>query len=318
MKAVVYDRFGPPEVLRIVEKERPMPREGELLVRVRASTVEKEDPDMRAKRGFNGLIRPKHQTLGMYFSGEVESSPSPTSRFRKGDQVMGSTNMKMGCWAEYVCVAEEGSLVAKPESMTHEEAASILNGSLTAFPFLREKADVQPGQRVLVYGASGSVGTMAVQIAKRLGADVTGVCSTSNLEFVKGLGADRVIDYTAEDFTSRGDSYDVIFDTVGKTSFSRCRNSLTENGIFLATVPSLAIVLRGLRSSRRTGRRTGFAATGLRKPAKKRMDLEWIATTIASDGLLPTIDSVYGLEEMAAAHIRVAGGHKRGSVIIRV
>src|SRR5512137_2994619 len=214
MKAIVYTKFGPPEVLHLQELEKPTPKVNEVLIRIVATAVTKEDPDMRASPGFNGLLKPRHPVLGQELAGVVEAIGKKVTRFKPGDQVFGMDSF--GAYAEYKCMPEDGALAIKPANISFEDAASIPNGALTALPFLRDKAKIRSGQTVLIYGASGSVGSAAVQLARYYGAKVTGVCSSTNLEWVKSLGAGQCIDYTREDFTENGRTYDIIFDTVGK------------------------------------------------------------------------------------------------------
>jgi NADPH:quinone reductase-like Zn-dependent oxidoreductase len=218
MKAIVYTKFGPPDVLQLKEVEKPTPKDNEVLIRIYATTVAAEDPGMRGSPGLNGLRKPRKKILGFYLAGEIESVGKDVELFRIGDRVFGYTGMSLGAYAEYICRPEAGVLAMKPANMTYEEAVAVPNGALTALFFLRDKGNIQSGQEALIYGASGAVGTAAVQLAKYFGAEVTGVCSTTNLELVKS---------------------DVIFDALGKSSFSRCKGSLKHGGVYLTTVPTL-------------------------------------------------------------------------------
>lgn len=316
MKAMVYREFGPPEVLKLEEVDKPVPKDNEVLVKIHAATVVAEEPGWRSSPGFNGFRKPKNPILGQEFAGEIEEAGKDVTRFKVGDQVFGIDGF--GAYAQYKCIREEGALAIKPVNMSYEEAAAVPNGALTALPYLRDKANIQEGQKILVYGASGSVGTYAVQIAKHYGAEVTGVCSTANLEMVRGLGADQVIDYTAEDFTKNGKRYDVIFDTVGKLSFTGCRGSLEKNGIYLATVPDLSIMVQVLRSTVFGRQKVGFAATGMRSARKKIKDMDYLRDVIEAGEIKAAIDRRYPLEEMAEAHRYVEKGHKKGNVVIMV
>jgi len=314
MKAIVYTKFGPPEVLQLKEVEKPTPKANEVLIKVFATTVVKEDPDMRASPGFNGFLKPRNPILGQELAGEVEAIGSAVTRFSPGDQVFGI--VMFGAYAEYKCMPENGALALKPANMSYGEAASVPNGALTALPFLRDKGKIQRGQTVLIYGASGSVGTAAVQLSKYYGAEVTGVCSTANLEWVKSAGADQVIDYTQEDFTENGKTYDIIFDTVGKISFSVCKGSLKDEGIYLTTVPTPVIMLQALWTAKRGSKKVKFAATGLRPASEKIKDLMFLKELIEAGKIKPVIDRSYPLEQIAEAHRYAEKGHKKGNVVI--
>jgi NADPH:quinone reductase-like Zn-dependent oxidoreductase len=316
MKAIVYTKFGPPEVLHLQDVAKPTPKANEVLIKIHATTIVKEDPDMRASPGFNGLLKPRNPILGQELAGEIESIGNNVTRFKPGDQVFGFD--MFGAYAEYKCMPENGALAIKPVNLSYEEAASIPNGALTALPFLREKGKIQSGQTVLIYGASGSVGAAAVQLAKYYGAEVTGVCSTGNLEWVKSLGADQVIDYTQDDFTENGKTYDIIFDTVGKRSFSECKGSLTDKGIYLATVPTPVIMLQALWTAKNGRKKVKFAAAGLRPASEKIKDLVFLTELIEAGKIKPVIDRCYPLEQMGEAHRYVEKGHKKGNVVITV
>jgi NADPH:quinone reductase-like Zn-dependent oxidoreductase len=315
MKAIVYTKFGPPDVLQLQDVEKPAPKDNEVLIKIVATTVVKEDPDWRASPGFNGFLKPRHPILGQELAGEIESIGGAVTRFKPGDQVFGFD--MFGANAEYKCMPEGGALAIKPANMSYEEAASVPNGALTALPFLRDKGNIQSGQSVLIYGASGSVGTAAVQLAKYYGAKVTGVCSTANLEWVKSLGADQAIDYTQEDFTESGKTYDIIFDTVGKRTFSECKGSLTDEGIYLATVPTPVMMLQALWPAKR-GKRAKFVAAGLRPAREKIKDLVFLTELIEAGKIKAVIDRCYPLEQTAEAHRYVEKGHKKGNVVITV
>ena len=307
MKSIIYTKYGPPEVLQLKEIEKPIPQDNEVLIRVYATTVTATECTFRKgtpfiTRLFTGIIRPKNTTLGEEFAGEIEAVGKDVKLFGKGDQVFG-TCIGYGANAEYICLPEVGTTLAiKPTNVTYEEAAATCDGVLTALPFLRDKGNIQSGQKVLINGASGSVGTAAVQLAKYFGAEVTGVCSTTNLELVKSLGADTVIDYTKEDFTKTGQTYDIIFDTVGKTSFLRCKSSLKQKGIYLEAAFVLSIFPQLLWTSMIGNKKAKIAATGLRPASERTKDLIFLKELMEAGKIKPVIDRRYPLEQIAEAH----------------
>lgn len=322
MKTIVYTKYGSPDVLQLTEVEKPVPKDNEVLVKVYATTVTAVDSTFRkgnqlSARAYTGIIKPKHPVLGGAFAGEIETAGKDVKRFKEGDQVYGATTDGFDAHAENVCLPEDGALVIKPATLTYEEAAAV-PGALTALPFLRDSGNIQSGQKVLINGASGSIGTFAVQLAKYYGADVTGVCSTTNIELVKSLGADKVIDYTKEDFTKNGQTYDIIFDTVGKSSFSRCKSALKQGGIYLTTVITLAILPQMLWTSKVGSKKAIIAFTGLRPANEKTKDLIFLNELIEAGKIKSVIDRSYPLAQAADAHSYVDKGHKKGSVVMTV
>jgi NADPH:quinone reductase-like Zn-dependent oxidoreductase len=320
MKAMVYEKYGSPDVLALKEVAKPTPMDNEVLIRVYATTVTAADSAFRSgtpffARFYTGLMRPKNTILGTELAGEIEMVGKDVKSFKKGDLIFGSS-VGFGAHAEYKCLPENGALTIKPVNLSFGEAAAVCDGALTALPFLRDQANIQSGQKVLIHGASGSVGTFAVQLAKYFGAEVTGVCSTANLEMVKSLGANKVIDYTQTDFTKTGQTYDIIFDAVGKSTFSRCKRSLKQNGVYLSTVPSPATMLQMLWTSKIGSKKVKFAATGLRPSSEKAKDLIFLKELIEAGKIKPAIDRRYPLEQIAEAHSYVDKGHKKGNVVI--
>ncbi|MEN6390933.1 MAG: NAD(P)-dependent alcohol dehydrogenase [Syntrophomonas sp.] len=322
MKAVVCKKYGPPEVIQLVEAEKPIPGDNEVLVRIEATVA--APPDCAFRKGkpfisrfFTGLTRPG-KIPGDVLSGVIEKVGNNVTLFKAGDAIYGSSGINMGTNAEYIVLQEKEALAIIPARVTFEEAAAISEGSLTALPFLRDSGKIRKGQKILIIGASGGIGVYAVQLAKYYGADVTAICGPANLELVKSIGADKAIDYTKEDYTKSGQKYDIVFDAVSKSSFSRCRKILTTDGIYLNTVPSLNIMLNMLWTSLFTSKKAIFMATGLRKPAEKKEDLDFLNKLIESGKLRAVIDRTYSLEQMAEAHRYVETGHKKGSVAVLI
>jgi len=302
MKAIVCTKYGSPEVLELREVEKPAPKDHEIRVKIHATTVTSGDTRVRSfnspilfwipMRLILGITKPRNKILGVEFAGEVEAIGQHVKRFKKGDQVYAISGMRFGAYAEYICFPEEGKVTLKPTNATYEEAAALSFGGTTALHFFR-KAKIKPGQKVLIYGASGAVGTSAVQIAKVMGTEVTAVCSSANFELVKSLGADHVIDYRKEDFAQREERYDVIFDTVGKSSKANCKKALKPNGVFITV-----------------------DGQGIAKVLTE--DLIYLKTLVEEGKIKSVIDRRYALEQIPEAHRYVDKGHKKGNVVITV
>ncbi|KZE79413.1 NADPH:quinone reductase [Paenibacillus elgii] len=302
MRAIVCTKYGPADVLELREVEKPAPKGNEVLIKIHATTVNSGDCLVR---GFNGpflyripmrimmgLRKPRKPILGVELAGEIEAVGKNVTRFKAGDRVFAFTGMRLGAYTEYICLREDGLLALKPDNATYEEAAAVSFGGTTALHFLR-KGKIQSARKVLVYGASGAVGTAAVQLASYFGAEVTGVCSTANLELVKSLGADKVIDYTKEDFVNRGELYDIVFDAVGKVSRTKCKKALAPNGQYVSV--------------------TGQGVAKVRTE-----DLLFLKEMMEKGALKPVIDRSYSFKQMADAHRYVETGHKKGCVAVKV
>ena len=324
MKAIVYEKYGPPDVLQLKDIEKPTPKDNEVQIRIYATTVSSGDVKIRSFKDIPplpwlpfrlamGLTKPKKKILGFALAGKVESVGKDVKLFKEGDRVFGSAGFGMGAHAEYKCLPEEQVVAIDPTDMTFEEAAAVPFGGFTALYYLR-KGNIQRGHKVLIYGASGAVGTFAVQLAKYFGTEVTGVCSTTNLELVKSLGADSVIDYTKKDFTKNGETYHIIFDTVGKSPFSGSVKSLKRNGYYLRAVHmTLSPLVQGLWTSMTSGKKVIGGVS-----SEKTEDLIFLKELVEAGKIKPVIDRTYPLEQMAEAHSYVEKGHKKGNVVITV
>lgn len=328
MKAVVYTEYGAPDVLQVKEVTKPVPKDNEILVRIHATTINYGDMIARrfneisfaefnmpgpllllARIGF-GFRKPKKNILGSEFSGEVEAVGKDVTRFKKGDPVFGYRGPSMGANAEYLCVEENSLVCLKPANISYEEVAAVPYGALTALSLLKKVA-IQPGQKVLINGASGSIGSAALQLAKHDGAQVTAVCSTSKMDFVKALGADKVIDYTREDFTQNGETYDLIFDILGRSSFSRCKNSLKPNGRYLLASFKLKQVFQMLWTSRFGTKKVICAFSN-----ESLADLTTIKELVEAGKIKSIIDRCFPMEQTADAHRYIESGHKTSPVVI--
>ena len=324
MRAVVYDRYGPPEVLRLEDVARPIPTEDEVLVRIHATTVNRLDTATREanrrsgpaisfiSRLVSGLRRPRQRILGTEFAGEVEAVGAAVSEFAVDDQVFGTSGLRFGAHAEFIAMRVSARIAHLPAGMSFVEAAPICDGALNALTCLKQ-ADLREGRRIVVYGASGAIGTAGVQLAKHFGADVTAVCNTKNIELVRSLGADRVIDYTQEDFTKNGQTYDVIFDAVGKHSFTRCRGSLKPGGVYLPT-DGVANLMWALVTPRIGGKKVLFQIP----PRQTKEDVLFLKELIEAGKYRPVIDRLYPLEDVVQATKYVETEQTVGNVVLTV
>jgi len=324
MRAVVYDRYGPPEVLRLQDIERPAPTQDEVLVKIHATTVNRLDCATReanrrsglaisfVSRLVSGVRRPRQRVLGTEFAGEVERVGAAVSEFAVGDRVFGNSGLRFGAHAEFITMPVSARIAHMPAGLSFEDAAPATDGALNALTCLKQ-ADLRMGRRILIYGASGAIGTAGVQLARSFGADVTAVCNTKNLELVRSLGADRVIDYTQEDFTKNGQTYDVIFDAVGKQSFRRCRGSLEPRGIFLPT-DGFANLLWALLTPRMGGKKVLFQIP----PRQTKQDVLFLKELIAAGKYRPVIDRRYPLDDVVEATRYVETEQKTGNVVLTV
>jgi len=325
MKAIVCTKYGTPDVLQLKEVDKPTPKDNEVLIRIHAATVTMGDCEMRSLK-FSGLLkvlmrlgfgfrgpRKRFSILGQELAGEIEAVGNEVKLFKKDDPVFAASGFRFGAYAEYICLPEEGTLAIKPDNINYEEAAVVPVGGLEALHFLRE-ANIQKGQTVLISGASGSIGTFAIQLAKYYGAEVTGVGNPKSLEVMKSIGADNVIDYTKENFTKSGETYDVIFDVIGKSSFSSCIDSLNQNGIYLIANPKMVLINREKRVAKKRDKKY---ISGNRDTTKERTEqLKFLKELIEAGKIKSVIDRSYPLEKTAEAHSYVEKGEKTGNVVI--
>ena len=321
LKAWSVQRYGGPETLAPVTRPMPVHGSGQVLIRIRASAVTRADAMMRAgtpkfARLFLGLSRPRNDLIGTGFSGEVIAIGAGVSRFRVGDEIFGETGLNFGANSSHICLDEDGVLMPKPDSLSHEEAAVMCDGPLTSLNFLQNVAELRASERVLILGATGSLGSAAIQVAAAMGADVTGTCSERNVGLVASLGADHVMDYMREDFHKGSARYDVIYDTLGVSSFAQASSALTSSGRYVCPVLSLGLLAAMLRTSFIGRRRACFSATGLLKPEALRPMLGQLIEMVEDAKLTPVMDKTYQLDQLIEAHQYVEAGHKRGNVVV--
>jgi NADPH2:quinone reductase len=326
MKAVICEKYGPPEVLKLIEMDKPVPKDNEVLIKVYASTVNAADCNVRGlsyipsglglmAKLMLGFKKPKISIIGSVFAGVIEAVGKDVKDFQKGDEVYG-TGAELGAYASYMCRSEKGAIARKPKNISFEQAATIPYGALTALYFLRDRARLETGHKILIKGASGGVGVYAVQLSRYFGAEVTGVCSRANMEFVKSLGADKTIDYTQEDFTKFNEKWDVIFDVVvGSTSFSRYKKSLHPGGYYLAVAGGLNDMLHMVLTSITGGKKVIFGGGG---DSEKKENLLFLTELIETGALKPVLDRTFPLDEIVEAHRYVEQGHKKGNIAISV
>lgn len=320
MRAMVCTRYGPPEVLELQELDKPVPKAGEILIKVRASTVTAGDCEMRSfkfpvllwipLRLYLGVRKPRMKVMGQEFSGEIESAGNEQTIFVEGDRVFGSAELKLGTYADYLCLPADYAIARMADGLSFEEAATVPTGGMNALFFLR-KAKIQPGQKVLIIGAGGSIGTMAVQLAKNSGAEVTAIDSGEKLAMLLSIGADKVIDYRKEDFTATDEIYDVIFDVAGKSPFSKTINSIKPKGVYLMGNPNIAQMFRRLIRTKKDNRKIIAGAASY-----KAEDLRYLNGLIADGKIRPVIDRIFPLEELSEAHRYVESGMKKGNVVV--
>ncbi|MFV1884152.1 MAG: NAD(P)-dependent alcohol dehydrogenase [Balneola sp.] len=323
MNAILTTGYGSADVLKYGIAEKPGTTKDEILIKIHATSVTNAHTAIRTGypligRLFMGLFKPSNPISGTDFAGEIVATGNNVRKFKVGERVFGSTDIEGGTYAEYVTVSQHGVVLPMPENLNYAEATAIIDGATTAYPFLTKHTQIKKGSKVLINGASGSIGTAAIQLAKHFGAEVTGVCSTSNVDMVKTLGADYVIDYTKEDFTQGEKKYDIIFDTVGKSHFNDAQKVLTEQGTYMSPVLGLRMTFDMLRTSRSKRKKAIFAATGLMAEKAKLENFRVIRDLLEQEVISPVIDRMYQLPQIVEAHRYVEKGHKKGNVVINV
>lgn len=320
MKTINCIKYGSPEVMKVVEREMPVPKEKEVLIKIYNSSISNVDCAFRkgepfVARLFTGLSKPKHEVPGDIISGEIIEVGADVFKFSVGDKIYGHVGLSFGAHAEFICINEEEAIVKMADEMSFKEASAIAYSAMTALPFMRDYTDIKEGSQVLINGASGAIGTFAVQLAKKQGAVVTGVCGPSNVEMVKLIGSDHVIDYSKQDFNTNQSSYDVIFDAVGKSSYKSSKPALKAGGVYLTTVPSFG-VLTALITNIYSSKKSKFVATGLRKSPQKIKDLLYLNDLFIKGDIKPVIDQVFTIDEIISAHSYVEKGHNKGNVLL--
>lgn len=321
MKAIISTGYGSPEVLQVKSVTKPSPKSNEILIKIHSAAVTRAGSMMRTGKPYIGRLllgffKPKHPIPGTAFAGVIEAIGKDVQQYRIGEKVFGESIETFGAHAEYLCLPEDGVFTTMPENISFEEAAPTTDGALTSINFLKNIGKIQKDQKILINGASGSLGTSAVQLAKYYGAFITGICSTKNMPLVKSLGADHVIDYTQEDFTKNNHKYDVIYDTIGTLSFSKCKNSLTENGVFISPVLGMPLLFQTIWTSIFGKKKAKFSATGLLSPPELKTLFQEIKKIISLGKLKTIIDRRYTIDQIADAHHYIDKGHKKGNVIL--
>ena len=322
MRAVIVEKYGNPEVLQIQKIEKPLPKSNEVLIKIKATSITAASGFMREGkpylgRLFLGLTRPKVKTPGTDLSGIIEAIGSDVKNFNVGEEVIAETGINCGTYAEYICLSFDELIVKKPNNVSHEEATGIIDGACTALAFLTEQVKIKKGQKILINGASGSIGTAAIQLAKQFGAEVTGICSAKNKALVKDIGADKVLDYKKRELQKSYELFDVIFDTVGKLSYSNAKKNLKPNGVYLTPVMDFSTLLSLLFVSPFSKKKLKFCATGMRKQGLRMKDLIQVKDLIKEEKISPVMDRVYPFEQIQEAHSYVDTGRKRGNVVVR-